>query len=52
MFKVFKNFGLLAALGALDMPLPVRTGNFPRHSRPAGYRAHRRWKKRRAAGRA
>lgn len=41
------------ALAALVATPPIHpTGNWPRYSRSPGYRAHRAWRRRRAAGRA
>ncbi len=40
----------LAALSSMPPLLPV--GTWPRHSRHPGTRAHKRWRVRRAAGRA
>lgn len=45
--------GLRQALLSISMaPFFVMPGTYPSRGRPAGYRAHRRWKQRRAAGRA
>lgn len=53
MFSLFRGQQAMALEALLLAPMPrlVRQASWPRTSRPPGYRAHRRWKRRRATGR-